>query len=341
MALLNKADEIMAVWNALSSSLHSDEGWMTLPVSDRSSCLLKAGRRFPSREEALLVGFRSLPSLAETQFPEGKGFVVKEVTLGKEGEGFTWLALLRLPAGSLEMFSMMATDIVLTLEGFSSKTEDRIFSLFLARIRAWQNFMQNGESGLLGFQSEIGLYGELLTLEAIIHNGMSSDLAVESWIGPCDGIQDFMIGNGAIEVKTTTSAGTFPAWISSLEQLDDSHLTPLYLAAHRICQIDNGSTLPDKIEEIRNSLTLSNPEVLPVFDLKLLQAGYINCLAGRYSRKYELVETRIYLVNEAVPRLIHATVPSGILRAKYEIDIESINSECLPLQQVLQSLGAI
>lgn len=340
MVRLNKTDEIVAVWNALSSSSRTDEGWLTLPVSDECSCLLKAGRRFPGREEAILVGFKSLPSFVGTGFPEGKGFVVKEASLGKDGKGYRWLVLMRLPAGNLDMFAMMATDIVMTLESLRSKAEDRMFSVFLARIRSWQSFMQNGKNGVLGFESEVGLYGELLTLEALANAGMASDMAVESWNGPCGGIQDFMFGNGAIEVKTTTSAGTFPARISSLEQLDDSLLSPIYLSAVRICQAGSGTSLPDKIEEIRKRFTANSPDVLPGFELKLLQAGYISGLADRYTRKYQYVETRTYLVNEAVPRLIHATVPAGVLRAKYEIDIETINTEILSLQQVLHSLGA-
>jgi len=340
MAQLNKAEEITAVWNALADTPRSDEGWMTMPVASGSPCSLKAGRHFPGSEEAVLVGFRTLTIPVREQLPEGKGFSICEVSLGQENEGRTWFALQKLPAGSLEMFTMMAADIVCVLEGMSAAAESRIFSTFIGRIRAWQNFMQRGKEWVLGFESEVGLFGELMLLEALINAGIPADQAVESWIGPCDGIQDFMIGTGAIEVKTTTSAGIFPAWISSLEQLDDNQRNPLFLAAVRICQVDSGTSLPGKIEIIRTMLRAASLEALSEFELRLLHAGYFNSFSSRYIRKFGYVGTKIIYVDNRVPRLIHSTVPSGILRARYEIDIESISTEGLSLEQALHSLGA-
>lgn len=341
MAQLNKAEEISAVWNALAASPRYDEGWMTLPVAVGSPCIVKAGRHFPDNEEAVLAGFRSISSPLKEQLPEGKGFSVREVSLGLESKGLVWIALQRLPAGSLEMFTMMAADIVTTLEGMSAASENRIFSMFIARIRAWQNFMQRGKEGLLGFESEVGLYGELLMLEALLDSDFPPDRAVNSWVGPCDGLQDFMIGTGAIEVKTTTAVGIFPAWISSLEQLDDSLCQPLFLAAIRICQIETGSRLPDRIGNIRAILqTASSPEVLLDFDLRLLQAGYYDNYSNSYVRKFGYVGTRIIHVDVGLPRLVRSTIPPGILRARYEIDIESISAEDLSLEQALLSLGA-
>ena len=340
MAQLNKAEEISAVWSALAAIPRYDEGWMTLPVAVGSPCILKAGRHFPGNEEAVLAGFRSIPSPLKEQLPEGKGFSVREVSLGLESEGLVWIALQRLPAGSLEMFTMMAADIISTLEGMSASSENRIFSMFIARIRAWQNFMQRGKEGLLGFESEVGLYGELLMLEALLDSDIPPDRAVSSWVGPCDGLQDFMIGTGAIEVKTTTAAGIFPAWISSLEQRDDSLCQPLFLAAIRICQIETGCRLPDMIGKIRAILQTASLEVLLDFDLRLLQAGYYDNYSNSYVRKFGYVGTRIIHVDASVPRLVRSTIPHGILRARYEIDIESVSVEDLSLEQALLSLGA-
>lgn len=340
MAQLSKVEEISAVWNALAANLRYGEGWMTLPVAVGSPCILKAGRHFPGNEEAVLAGFRLIPSPLKDQLPEGKGFSVREVSLGLESEGLVWIALQRLPAGSLEMFTMMVADIVSTLEGMSASSENRIFSMFIARIRAWQNFMQRSKDGMLGFESEVGLYGELLMLEALLDSDLSPDLAINSWVGPCDGLQDFIIGTGAIEVKTTTAVGIFPAWISSLEQLDDSLCQPLFLAAIRICQSETGSRLPDRIGKIRAIIQTASPEVLLDFDLKLLQAGYYENYSNSYVRKFGYVGTRILHVDASVPRLVRSTIPSGILRARYEIDIESISAEDLSLKQALLSLEA-
>lgn len=56
---LNKAEEIASAWKALAGNSHGDEGWMTIPVSFKSSCKLLAGRHYPGNEEAVLVGLSS------------------------------------------------------------------------------------------------------------------------------------------------------------------------------------------------------------------------------------------------------------------------------------------
>jgi hypothetical protein len=339
MAQLNKAEEISAVWRALAASPRSDEGWMTLPVSSETSVILRAGRHFPVGEEAVLAGFKSLTIPMMEQLPEGKGFSVSEVSLGPESEGRTWIALQRMPAGSLEMFTMMGADIISTLEGISGASEHQIFTMFLSRVRAWQNFMKSGKEGVLSLESEVGLYGELLMLEALILVGIPADRVVDAWVGPCDGAQDYMLGTGAIEVKTTTSAGVFSVRISSLEQLDDSQRNPLYLAAVRIRLIDSGCSLPDRIGVLRDIIQTAAPGSIVDFELKLLQAGYYNSFSGSYLHRFEYVDTRIILVDNDFPRLVSKAIPPGIIRAKYEIEIGSTSTTDQTLEQALHLLG--
>jgi hypothetical protein len=199
--------------------------------------------------------------------------------------------------------------------------------------------MKRGNEGVLGLESEVGLYGELLMLEALIKAGIPADLAVDAWVGPCDGIQDFMIGTGAIEVKTTTSAGVFTARISSLDQLDDSQRNPLYLAAFRINMIDSGYSLPERIGILREIIQAATPGSLVDFELKLLQAGYFNSFSGSYLHRFEYVDTRIILVDKDFPRLVPTMVLPGIIRAKYEIEIGSTSTTDQILEQALHLLG--
>jgi hypothetical protein len=81
-------------------------------------------------------------------------------------------------------------------------------------------------------ESEIGLVGELTLLRVIIDAGVPPVTAIESWVGPFDGVQDFNLGTGSLEVKATLSMTGFPAKIGSLEQLDDFVRQPLFLPGH-------------------------------------------------------------------------------------------------------------
>ena len=57
---------------------------------------------------------------------------------------------------------------------------------------------------------------------------------LDAWQGPLNGLQDFFIGTGAIEVKATIAPQGFPAKISSLDQLDETQRQPLFLAGVRL-----------------------------------------------------------------------------------------------------------
>jgi len=336
---LNKAEEIASAWKALAGNSRSDEGWMTIPVSLKSSCKLLAGRHYPGNEEAVLVGFSSFQMPTKGQLPDGKGFGVEEVSIDELHFDHCWVALLKHPAGSIDMFTMMAADIVSILENAVQKDESQLFNLFLGRIRAWQEFMLRNKEGVLNFDSEVGLYGELLMLEMLMDAGLPPMKTVESWSGPMDGIQDFMLGEGAIEVKTTTRTGIFPARISSLEQLDDTLRKPLFLGATRIQLDDSGISLPGRIDLVRTKIREADQSALIEFELRLLHAGYFQTMAGKYTRHFFHTGTWIFTVDASIPKLVPSNVPSGILKARYDIELDVDGVQPIKIKDVLHSLG--
>ena len=74
----------------------------------------------------------------------------------------------------------------------------------------------------LSQEAEVGLFGEMVVLKALLEAGVPVEVVLNAWQGPLDGLHDFLIGSGAIEVKTTLSTNGFPATVNSLEQLDES-----------------------------------------------------------------------------------------------------------------------
>jgi hypothetical protein len=237
------------------------------------------------------------------------------------------------------MFTLMALDVVSTLDSGSAGEEKR-FQLFLARIRAWQNFMRRGPDTTLGPEAEIGLFGELAFLRSVIEGGVPPDVAVESWLGPTNGVQDFALGTGSVEVKTTIAKSGFPATIALLEQLDDSARQPLFLAAVRIRLDSSGISLPEMIFEIR-AMLVNNSVSCNSFDIKLLHAGYLDAMSEHYKRTFVLTSTKILHVTEDFPRLIRANVPRQVLQARYELDIDGIEADVVDVGGALQQLGAM
>lgn len=335
MAPQVEKDDLLAAWRALGGSKDA-EGWRTIPVALDGPCRVFAGRHFPGNEEALLIAFTSAHIPLADQLPQGRGFLVSRADIGTKS---SCIALCRESAGNLSLFAMMALDIVATLSQ-TSGDEERVLQVFLSRIRAWQEFMRRGSDSVLSAEAEIGLYGELVLLESLVLAGVSSIVAVDAWQGPLGRVHDFVFGTGAIEVKTTASQIGFPATIGSLEQLDDALLYPLYLAGVRLVLIDSGTTLTGKIDELR-TLVADDYSALERFNTRLLHAGFLDQFADRYSRRFSVAGIRLLTIDQQFPRLIRPTVPTAVLQARYDIDLDVIPSADAALADALVHLGAV
>lgn len=339
MALQSKREELETAWRALAG-YRNDEGWRTITIKTSGPCRLLAGRHFPGNEEALLVGFASLRIPSIEQLPQGLGFLVSRVDLGIAGTGYCWVALSRNRAGKLDLFALMADDIIVTIEKHPQNDDARLFTIFISRIRAWQEFMRRGEEEVLSPEEEIGLFGELLFMQDLLNAGIPARVAVDSWQGPLNGIHDFALGTGAIEVKTTVSLHGFPAKIGSLDQLDYSLIQPLFLAAIRLSINPSGKSLSILIHETRVLLE-PEPIALAGFDSRLLHVGYFEPFAERYIRCYARNGTRILTINNGFPRLTRENVPIEISEARYQIELDMILSGDVSIIEALKQLGMV
>jgi Putative PD-(D/E)XK family member, (DUF4420) len=245
-------DELLSAWRALGGSAGGAEGWSTIPLALTGPRRLRAGRHFPGNEEALLVGFTSVHVPPAAQLPQGRGFLVLQIDLGSEGGDMLWLALSRRTGGSLDMFTMMALDVIVTLNAGSATAEDRLFQLFLARIRAWQDFMRRGTDATLGPEAEIGPFGELVFLRSMVEAGLPSVVAIEGWAGPLNGIQNFVLEGGQLRSKLPLPPPGFlqqsGPWIRWMTRLDNPSFSLLYEFAwtHPACPFRRSSRIREQ-----------------------------------------------------------------------------------------------
>jgi hypothetical protein len=328
-------DEFLMAWTALSG-LTGDDGWRSIPVAAVGPCVLMAGRHLPGNEEAVLAGFASARLVPAEKLPEGRGFEVSR--LDSLGDSRTWIALTRKSSGSPELFAAMVADVVRAMDAVSADGEERVLRTLLARVRAWQEFMRRGEQALSP-EDEVGLAGELCFLGQLLSLGLPPLLAVSAWVGPLDGIQDFEFGSGAVEVKATLASRGFLAKIGSLEQLDDSVRQPLFVAAVRLSLRDSGTHLPGLSASVRGRLE-QDVEAARMYDDRLLAAGFHPSHATRYSRQFHHEETRVFEVDGSFPRLVPGTVPDGVRRVQYEIDLDQAGRLNVGLAAALSRLGA-
>lgn len=329
-------DEIQLVWNSIQTA-QGTSGWNTVAVLPCQPSRFRAGRNFPDQCEALLVGFRASVISKNEKLPEGFGFHVTHVNF--EQDGLVWLALTRSPKGNLELFLAMVSDVLHAILAAGTGDHSRELRVFLGRIRAWQEFMRKGAVPLSA-ENEVGLVGELTLLEKMLEVGMALDAAIRAWSGPLDGLRDFELGFGAIEVKTTVASSGSVAKISSLEQLDDTNCKPIFLGIVKYALTESGQTLPEKILAIR-TLVESDPIMLSEFDDRVLAAGYMSAHSSQYHRRFSLREISMLEVNENFPRLIHGNVKPGVVSARYEINLEPLLSQDIGLITALKKLEMI
>lgn len=330
------SNEFELAWGSLNAD-EDASGWRTIAVTPAGSCRLAAGRHFPGREEALLVGFSNVTIPVAEKLPDGVGFNVERVD--PFGDGATWLALSRKASGNVELFLTMVCDVAGSLDDETASPGPLQVRHFLGRVRAWQEFMRKGVQSLSA-EAEIGLVGELTVLAALVALGMAPATCVKSWVGPLDAVQDFELGTGAIEVKATISTAGFPAKIGSLEQLDDSIRQPLFLAGVRLRQTVDGQSLPASVEGMRLAIS-GDAEAERQFSDRLIAVGFFDVHADHYSRRFALTGIRIMQVGKEFPRLTTGSVPTGVTRAIYEIDLDKVESEVIALEQALKLLGAL
>lgn len=329
-------DDIRLTWASLRSSADTS-GWRGMPLVALGACDVRSALHFPGGEEALLVGFSGQATPSASLLPQGVGFAVERVD--QEDDGKAWLALTRNIHASLELFETMVGDIVSALADARTTDETRLMAVFLGRIRAWQEFMRKGSQGL-GQEAEVGLVGELVVLCEILSAGVPAEVALAGWIGPLDGPQDFHLGAGALEVKATVSASSFLARFGSLQQLDDSHRSPIHVAAVRLRASEAGRNLPAFVDATRR-VAATDPEAQRLLEERLLAAGYRDVQADRYFRRFVVVECRTIEVGMEFPRLTAGTVPSGLVWATYEVNLDAAPGVRGDVATALKSMGAV
>ena len=335
--MARRSDEFVAAWESLASAAESASGWRSIPIALGGVVALRAGRRFPDNEESLLAGFAATTLPAVEKLPDGQGFAVERVDPLLDGR--TWLALTRRSSGNAELFLTMSCDVAGALDAEIGADEPRALRVFLGRVRAWQEFMRKGAQPL-GPEAELGLVGELMTLSSLIETGVPAARACEAWLGPLDGLRDFEIGTGGVEVKSSLTASGFPARVGSLEQLDDTVRQPLFVVGVRLRQVADGKNLPSIVESMRD-IVRGNAEAERLLSERFVAAGYFDAHAEKYPRQFVGAGTRIVEVAEGFPRLTPGRVPAGVSRASYEIDLDKAPGAGMSVEQMLRKLGAL
>ncbi|MDR5655436.1 PD-(D/E)XK motif protein [Ruixingdingia sedimenti] len=324
---------ILRSWRVLTRQ-EGGEDWQFVHLADIGPVSIEVGCRFPGGREALIVSFPRTMSAGPGGLPDGRGF---DVVLLREEAMFRdrmAISLVRRLEGSLDIFTVMAADVLRCLEATDTRNPRDLADAFIGRVADWQTFMSRKRRPLSS-ERQLGLMGELWLLDRLMQTRLGA-AAVDCWQGPLHAAQDFLIGAGAVEVKSSLAGRTFLARINSLEQLDADR-TPLFLAALRFDVADDGTDLVGMVAHLRERMAEAG--LSRVFEALLLLSGYDDDHAEHYRRKLSLLDARAFLVDAHFPCLRRQAVPQQVRKVVYTLDVDALEQPALPLDDALSELG--
>lgn len=326
---------LLRSWRVLATQDDS-ANWRFVHLTDVGPVAVEAGCQFPGRREALIVSFPRAAMSMPGGLPDGKGFDVLTIREGGLFSDRTAIALVRRPEGSLDIFTVMAADVLRTLDAAPTHSPRDLAEAFIGRVSDWQTFMARKRRPL-SLQAQVGLMGELWLLSQLIQHGASAT-AVDCWQGPLHSAQDFLIGSGAVEVKSSIVGNSFLARINSIEQLDSDGCL-MFLAAVRFEEAPDGMNLVEMVERLRETLPAAGQ--LRLFEAMLLLSGYDEDHVEHYRVKLKLSDARFFPVEDDFPCLRRATVPAQVRKAVYTLDVDALEQLAIPVEQAFSSLGLV
>ena len=216
-------------------------------------------------------------------------------------------------------------------EQFKAMTQDLLTSLVIEksnsvqvvakRLLLWQKMFKRLNEKL-NDNEVLGLFGELHILRQLCEITENSLNALEKWIGPSGGAQDFRNDSKAIEIKTTLVEFPAVVHISSEWQLDLNDLSSLTLAvvyAKESDSVKDCMKLPDLITEFRSKFK-SDKLAANLFEQRLIEARYFDKHASLYTKTYAIHNQQNYTISSDSPVLNNTNIPSGIKDVSYDLN---------------------
>lgn len=216
-----------------------------------------------------------------------------------------------------DIFYKFCEDII---ESTRLNQQQNSFTPAIDRWNTWIQFFS--KSALPLTENEVlGLIGEVYFLQNIMIQKYGQENALESYIGTDRAHKDFEVQDTWYEAKSIHN-GVRAVKISSIEQLDSNTSGSLVIMTfdQSTPSYDGNITLNKLISDFRPNL---DRRWQLLFDQKMRKAGYVE--DERYDDyNYIFVNQDEYTVSGAFPKLTKESLPHGITKASYEIDISAI-----------------
>jgi hypothetical protein len=224
-----------------------------------------------------------------------------------------------------DLFDELISSMYIVVKDLTSK-QDAI-EKFRAHFIKWSAFFDSEFYARLSDEAVMGLVGELKVLQWFLAEAdeLTVNAILESWRGPYDEGQDFVLDDRLIEVKTVGIRSRHIT-INSLHQLTEAEGKDLNLLINTAFpEIENGDSINSLVTKIRDE-TLSLLGDTSILYKALSQKG----LGPRNLEDYEHLrfgfrkEDIFDVLLDGFPRLTNAVVLDGITSAKYDLSLSAL-----------------
>lgn len=247
-----------------------------------------------------------------------------EITLSYAKDRKEWLLSFMLKDRELlSVFIHFCNDMISSTRDIEDEKE--ALSFFMRRYESWRRMLATGVREYLSEFQIQGLLGELQFLFDYMIPEFGVGKAVQSWIGPRNSAQDFVINDTWYEIKTVSSR-VEKVTISSLSQLDSENPgnLVLYRADKTSMSDSHAVNLNGQFKKLQDVLK-NYPELLYSVQQWLLKLGYIP--SDYYDEHvYSFKGKTFYQVTREFPALRKVDVSPAIISVKYEISIPALES---------------
>ncbi len=218
----------------------------------------------------------------------------------KDNENYYWLSFDLEDNKFATIFYTFCSDMVNSLSDISDEKKE--LEYIKNRFYNWKKMFQNVTAKDLSEEKEQGIFGELYFLYKYMIPKYGVDSSVLSWAGPLKFNKDFSISDTWYEVKTSSVSST-NIKITSLSQLDsenDGFLSIVKVEKMSPEFTGNLSSVYNLIQVIMSQI--NSIKIQDDFLSKLVEYG-LGPDNNFGSRKFDVKNIKLYLVNDSFPRL--------------------------------------
>jgi len=310
-------------WTMLAQSATGPAGLVAVRLNPQSRFNIFAALDQATGHRFLLLKSGRSNLRPATALPVGRGFSVTFVSTPADPDGAHSLRFELTDPSHADVFDVIGNDVLRHL--LPAADEAKAFAVFVSRISEWQQFLDDLPREGLSEQAQQGLFAELWFLQKFLLAEIGPRRAVGSWAGPKALAKDFHFEGLSFEIKASSAKQHTRFHINSEVQLDPAGVHRLILTGLLLERmVAGGTSLTDLVSALRADLLASDPASAFQFSELLLQAGYVDADAARYSARFAVRSEQFFDVKDDFPRIVGADLRLGVGDVRYTI----LLSEC-------------